>query len=189
MSQAIVFLIGKTIENTLRNHQQRESRHQAGAKEKISKLAPGSFVREAESADTITGTFQIENDEIASGGKFVWVPKAGMYDEGRDVIYNINIPKAGVYKIIARVFAPDYGSDSFYLKFDESEDYYTWDPYVIPEWNWQVVMSRPLGSTGGGSHRWNNPVSFPLSAGKRQFTLRAREDETQIDVLVFYRLQ
>jgi len=163
--------------------------HQAGAKEKIAQLAPNSFVREAESADTITGTLEIAVDEDASGGKFLWASEGIINLEGGGVAtYNINVPEDGDYKIIARVLAPNAGSDSFFVRFDDSEIYYTWDPNIMSKWKWQVVKVRPLDYIGMGAYYSDQPISFPLSAGAHQFKLHTREDGTQIDVLVFYRL-
>ena len=154
--------------------------HQVGENEKIAQLAPGSFVREAESADTITGALQIESDENASDGQFVWTPEgSGNYEStsenAGDAIYNINIPEAGTYKIIARLFA-GANSNSFFIKFDDSAYYYQWVMLQMSTWNWKVLTA------------WEQQIPFSLSAGEHQFKLRPREDGTRLDVLVFYRM-
>ena len=156
--------------------------HEAGQAEKLMQLAPGSFVREAESADVITGAVEVADDESASGGRFIWVKEGGRSyeptsDEGGEAIFTINIPESGEYKIIAGVSA-DSGSNSFFVKFDEHDDYEIWEPSIQPKWNWQVLTIRPSSRS----------AVFPLSAGEHQFKLRAREDGTRVDVLVFYRL-
>jgi len=170
--------------------------HQAGEKEKLAQLAPGSFVREAESADNITGAFQLENDKNASSGKFLWAPEVTAYgegkdavEEGRDAIYDIKISQAGDYKIIARALAPDGKSNSFFVKFDSKGNFYTWDPILSSEWKWQMLTARPPEVTGPSGHWSNQLITFPLSAGEHQFKLRVRERRTQVDVLVFYRLR
>ncbi|RKU08721.1 hypothetical protein C6502_14200, partial [Candidatus Poribacteria bacterium] len=171
--------------------------HQAEEIEKIAELAPGSFVREAESADTISRGFKIEKDSNASGGKFLHGLGDDVYDKEKNVsdsdevvTFDINIQQAGDYKIIARVLAPDGKADSFFVKFDEREKFYTWDTIRSSTWRWQVLTVRPLGREEGSyTHESNGPVRFPLSAGEHQFKLKKRESGTKIDVLVFYRLQ
>ena len=159
--------------------------HQAGETDRITQLAPGSFVREAESADTIPDMFQVEVDENASGGQFLWRPEGATSGSG-NALYNFTIPEAGIYKIIARTFATDGESDSFYVKFDDSKRYYTWYTAIWSEWNWEVLMGRRTDRAGADSYI-NRPIRFPLSVGEHQFQLRAREDGTRLDVLVFYR--
>ena len=159
--------------------------HQAGERGKIAQLAPGSFVREAESADTIPDMFQVEVDENASGGQFLWRPEGATSGSG-NALYNFTIPEAGIYKIIARTFATDGESDSFFIKFDDSKRYYTWYTAIWSEWNWEVLMGRRTDRAGADSYI-NRPIRFPLSVGEHQFQLRAREDGTRLDVLVFYR--
>ena len=170
--------------------------YQAGETEKIAELAPGSFVREAESADTITREFKIEEDSNASGGKFVQGLGDDVYDqeenvgETDEVVFNINVQQAGDYKIIARVIAPDGKADSFFVKFGDREKFYTWDTISSSTWRWQVLTVRPLGREQGSyTHSSNGPIRFPLSAGGHQLKLKKRESGTKIDVFVFYRLQ
>ena len=162
--------------------------HQAGEKGKIEELAPGSFVREAESADTIPDMFQVEDDENASGGQFLWRPEGATSGSGNVALYNFTIPEAGTYKIIARTFATDDKSDSFYVKFDDSKRYYTWHTAIWSEWNWEVLTGQGHRSDHAGADSYiNRPIRFPLSVGEHQFQLRTREDGTRLDVLVFYR--
>ena len=158
---------------------------------------PGVLCAEAESADTITREFKIEKDLNASGGKFLQVLGDDVYDKEENagesdevVTFDINIQQAGDYKIIARVLAPDGKADSFFVKFDEREKFYTWDTIRSSMWQWQVLTVRPLGSEEGAyTHESNGPIRFPLSAGEHQLKLKKRESGTKIDVFVFYRLQ
>ena len=171
--------------------------HQAGEAEKIVGLAPGSFVREAESADTINREFKIEKDLNASGGKFLQGLGDDVYDQEKNadesdevVTFDINVQQAGDYKIIARVLAPDGKADSFFVKFDDREKFYTWDTISSSTWRWQVLTVRPLGREEGSyTHESNGPIRFPLTAGEHRLKLKKRESGTKIDVLVFYRLQ
>ena len=150
--------------------------HQAGETEKIAELAPGSFVREAESADTISREFKIEKDSNASGGKFLQGLGDDVYDKEENVdesdevvTFDINVQQAGDYKIIARVLAPDWKTDSFFVKFDEREKFYAWDTIRSSMWRWQVLTVRPLGAEDGFYTReGNGPIHFPLSAGEHQ---------------------
>ena len=171
--------------------------HQAGETEKIAELAPGSFVREAESADTISREFKIEKDSNASGGKFLQGLGDDVYDKEENVdesdevvTFDINVQQTGDYKIIARVLAPDWKTDSFFVKFDEREKFYAWDTIRSSMWRWQVLTVRPLGAEDGFYTReGNGPIHFPLSAGEHQLKLKKRDSGTKIDVFVFYRLR
>ena len=171
--------------------------HQLGETEKIAELAPGSFVREVESADTINPEFKIEKDSNASGGKFLQGLGDDVYDKEENVgesdevvTFDINVQQAGDYKIIARVFAPDGKADSFFVKFDDREKFYTWDTIRSSTWRWQVLTVRPLGREEGSyTHESNGPIRFPLTAGEHQLKLKKRESGTKIDVFVFYRLR
>ena len=171
--------------------------HQAGETEKIAELVPGSFVREAESADTTNPEFEIEKDSNASGGKFLQGLGDDVYDQEENagesdevVTFDINVQQAGDYKIIARVLAPDGKADSFFVKFDDREKFYTWDTISSSTWRWQVLTVRPLGREEGSyTHESNGPIRFPLTAGEHQLKLKKRESGTKIDVFVFSRLQ
>ena len=158
--------------------------HQAGETDRITQLAPGSFVREAESADTIPDMFQVEGDENASGGQFLWRPEGATSGSDDVALYNFTIPEAGTYKIIARVLATDGVSNGFYIKFDDGKKDYTWDIAILSEWNWQVLGVRRSDHIGPGGYSNDRPIRFPLSAGEHQFKLRVREDGTRLDALV-----
>ena len=170
--------------------------YQAGEIEKIAELVPGSFVREAESADTISREFKVEKDSSASGGEFLEGLGDDVYDkeeivgELNEVVFDINVQQAGDYKIIARVLAPDGKADSFFVKFGDREKFYTWDTRRSSTWRWQVLTVRPLGREEGNyTHEHDGPIRFPLSVGEHQLKLKKRESGTKIDVFVFYRLQ
>ena len=171
--------------------------HRAGETEKIAELTPGSFVREAESADTITRDFKIEKDSNASGGKFLQGLGDDVYDKEENagesdevVTFDINVQQAGDYKIIARVLAPDRKTDSFFVKFDDREKFYAWDTIRSSMWRWQVLTVLPLAAEDGFfTLEGSGPIHFPLSAGEHQLKLKKGDSGTKIDVFVFYRLQ
>ena len=171
--------------------------HQAGEIEKIAEVVPGSFVREAESADTITREFKIEKDSNASGSQFLQVLEHDVYDKEENVekaaevvTFDINVQQAGDYKIIARVLAPDRKTDSLFVKFDDREKFYAWDTIRSSMWRWQVLTVLPIAAEDGFfTPEGSGPIHFPLSVGEHQFKLKKGDFGTKIDVFVFYRLQ
>jgi tetratricopeptide (TPR) repeat protein len=171
--------------------------HQAGETEKIAELVPGSFVREAESADTISRDFKIEKDSNASGGKLLQGLGDDVYDQEENVeksdevvTFDISVQQAGDYKIIARVLAPDRKTDSFFVKFDDREKFYAWDTIRSSMWRWQVLTVLPIAAEDGFfAPEGSGPIHFPLSAGEHQLKLKKGDSGTKIDVFVFYRLQ
>ena len=74
--------------------------------------SPGQYsagqIMEAESADLVVPPFVMANNNNASGGRFVWVPKsaaAGSTGPAR-VLWTVNIPADGMYALAARVWTP-----------------------------------------------------------------------------------
>ncbi len=171
--------------------------HQAGETEKIAELAPGSFVREAESVDIITREFKIEKDPNASGGEFLQGLGDDVYDKEENVgesdevvTFDINVQQAGDYKIIARALSPDRKTDSFFVKFDDREKFCAWDTIRSSMWRWQVLTVLPLAAEDGFlTLEGSGPIHFPLSAGEHQLKLKRGDSGTKIDVFVFYRLR
>ena len=136
------------------------------------------FVFEAEDASSLTPYFGIEQDASASGSKYIGAPETNttQLNERGVAEYRFEVHKAGVYKVIARVFAPTNGSDSFYIRMDNGSRY-TWDLPEYPDWTWVTA------GTGG-----SNELTFRLAAGQHVLWIGNREDGTRLDILVISRI-
>ncbi len=139
---------------------------------------PPSANIEAESG-TLTSPMQIISDSSASGGSYI---RTNTVDQGT-ASYSFNIANAGVYKIIARVYAPDGASDSFYFKVDDStED--TWDlnptgaANEFNVWREDEVTKRGTGTPDLPQY---DPYTVNLTAGNHTITFRGRETNARLD--------
>ncbi|MEZ4273397.1 MAG: hypothetical protein R3C68_18765 [Myxococcota bacterium] len=134
------------------------------------------FYAEAE-AQAMTAPMTALNDALASGGTYVTTQKA---EEG-DVVFTVDIPKAGDYIIWARVLAPSSLADSFYVSANGgAEDIYdaaenTWSN----AWQWTRVNGR-----NGGAAFSLNPRLFDFEAGANTITFRGREVGAGLDVIL-----
>lgn len=132
-------------------------------------------------AGRLTGAMTQKSDSHASGGTYVISTKA---NDG-SVQFTVDLQQAGDYTILARVLAPTYTQDSFFVSvdgkavdvFDAAEG--TWSP----NWQWSAVNGRG----GTGTPLTENPRVFSLSAGRHTITFRAREAGTGLDQIQLIR--
>ena len=127
---------------------------------------------EAECA-SVGSNWTQEESSNASAGKYVVYPSgnyaAGPSTKAEDhLVYSLEIGEAQSYFLMARVNAPSYGDDSFWVKIDDKE----WFPWgsgiqVNKGFQWNLVPGGALS----------------LSAGSHTITLACREDGTQLDKL------
>jgi hypothetical protein len=136
---------------------------------------------------TITSPMEIVSDAEASGGAYIQTTQA---DSGT-AVYAFNIDESGIYKIIARVYAPDGGSDSFYVKIDDGEEF-IWhlNPSGNPD-EFNVWREDEVNNQGTGT--WDNPQYDPytieLTQGTHTITFRGRETNCRLDYFYFSKVE
>ena len=136
---------------------------------------------------TITSPMQIVSDVEASGGAYIQTIQA---DSGT-AAYTFNIDESGIYKIIARVYASDGGSDSFYVKIDDGEEF-LWhlNPSQNPD-EFNVWREDEVNNQGTGT--WDNPQYDPCSIELTQrthtITFRGRETNCRLDYFYFSKVE
>ncbi len=131
---------------------------------------------EAENAVSLTAPFQIADDALASGGKFIFVPNGnGNATKPGKVMatYTVNLTQDGQYILFGRVIAPTTVDDSFYVQIDNGADI-TWDLTNGTAWHWDKVRDR--GTSG--------PVKLNLKAGLHTIKIKWREDGAKLDTLL-----
>jgi len=117
------------------------------------------------------------DDPDASGGRHVWTPnQAG--GQGR-VLWNLEVPDAGVWHLWGRVLAPTPKDDSFYV------DVYLPDGRQLGRVDWHTGLAKTwrwVRLTAGSAR---HPVALPLPKGKVRLEICTREDGTKLDRLFF----
>jgi len=128
--------------------------------------ASGVLWAEAEAPTELRSPVVVQDDPTVSGGRFAVVPDRTFSGTTAGVIYSIDVRQAEDYKLSARTFWPDVGSNSFYLQLDDGE-MVTWGNDEAPEhlqrWFW---LSGPV---------WH------LEPGLHRVAVWWREDGTQLD--------
>jgi uncharacterized protein YjdB len=98
---------------------------------------------------------------------------------GGTASYRMSIPADGTYYIWARVIAPVYTQDSYFVSVDGGVE----DVYDVAEgtwaatWQWTVVNGRGTS----GEPLTLNPRPFHLTAGSHTLTFRGRDAHTKLD--------
>lgn len=135
---------------------------------------------EAEAAAIILPPFRIDADATASGGKFVWMPGAPGSQGGSAIAraaWLVHVPKAGSYRLQARVQAPTPSDDSFFVRVTQGgRDVLAqtaWHTAVHRQWAWADV-------TAGQRQR---PLTLPLRVGAVAIEFRCREDGARLDAI------
>ena len=123
-------------------------------------------VIEAQSG-TITSPMQIVSDAEASGGAYIQTVQAN----SGTAVYAFYIDESGIYKIIARVYAFDAGSDSFYVKIDDGEEF-VW--HLNPS-QFNVWREDEVTATG------DDPYTIELTQGTHTIRFRGRETNCRLD--------
>lgn len=159
-----------------------------------------TIIREAESADSITAPFQILDDALASGGKYISNPtEAGQSNTNPPTTgiakYNITLTEGGTYKMLLRVICTVGGEndDSCYVKITGAT------PSITPGGNdgwtncnnidgtmaaadtqvWFWAQVREYGTTYPG-----NVITFDIPAGSTTIQIAYREDGLKIDTII-----
>ncbi len=149
----------------------------------LSAVPPG--IIEAESG-TIVAPMVSVPDAAASGGYYIHEPD---YGATGTVTFTVAVAVTGTYRIRARVYAIDGGTDSLYLNIDgvggpTSE--YTWDLNPLEDPNyynvWFVDYVTKRG-TGTFDHPQYDPYQIYLEAGNHTFVFTGREANARLDYL------
>jgi len=131
----------------------------------------------------LTSPMKIIADASAGGGSYITTTKT---NQGT-ATFKVSIPRGGIYKMVARVYASDSGSDSFYVKLDDRPEF-IWDlnpagaASQFKVWRDDEVTSRGNGSFSAPQF---DPFTVQLQAGTYQLVLRGREPDTRIDQFSF----
>ncbi len=142
----------------------------------------GLNVRQAESG-SVSAPMGVFTDAAAGDGFYV----ASTLHESGSVFYNFNMPTAGDYRLLARIYAVDTNRDSFYVTVD-SGTRHIW--HLNPEQtevNWGSYRIDQVNSEGTGD--WQNPefdpVVFTLSEGDHTLLIECREMHSRLDYFYF----
>ena len=123
---------------------------------------------EAESASS-QGNFSpfvVAND--ATVGQYIHVPTTSQQQSSPPTkgiaTYDMVIPETGTYAIWARVNAPDFNNDSFFVSIDGG----AWSTWDLAE---------------GGGWKWVKFTNRSFTAGSHQLRIAMREDGTKLDAI------
>ncbi len=135
-------------------------------------------VIEAESGN-LTAPMQKVADLAAANGSHI---QTSTSDSGT-ASYNFNISAPGIYKIVARVFAANSGSDSFFVNIDNASEV-LWDlnpsgsASEFNVWREDSVTSRGTGSPSSPQY---DPYTVELQSGSHAISFRGRENNARLD--------
>ncbi|MDX2019729.1 MAG: hypothetical protein SF187_05765 [Deltaproteobacteria bacterium] len=135
----------------------------------------------SEGGNSITSPLRIEDAVLASDGSLVKVP-SGLNSLNAPPAtgiarYHIELTNAGVYGVYGRVKAPDTTSDSLWVRFDGGTWVRWMDIALGSAWHWDFVHDSVNGD--------KSAVTFNLTAGAHDFDVAYRENNVQLDALVF----
>lgn len=133
-------------------------------------IGKDDLVLEAETA-AITAPMVAEPDAKASGGSYVVLPKG---QAGGEVLFAVDVAKAGDYELLAQLIAPDGTSDSLLVQVNDSPRY-TFDTGNGSDWFVATVTARELD---------NQAVKAQLKAGTNTIVIGGREPGVKLDRLV-----
>jgi hypothetical protein len=131
---------------------------------------------EAEYANSIVYPLEVDNDENASEGKFIYSPngRGNRYISSSVMAtYTVTISKAGEYILWGRVIAGGGDDNSFFIEIDKGFDN-LWQVQVGKNWHWDAV----------NYHERADPVKFILFEGQHTIKVKLREDGTKLDKLL-----
>ncbi len=117
-------------------------------------------------------------DPSPEGNYYVYNP-SGFTTRGH-VKYNVDIPKAGRYKIVGLVLADTHGHNSFGIKID-SQPNDIWDISPKPNWQWVNISKRGSGSDVSPQY----PIYYnDFGVGKHSIYIHSREEQTKLRKLI-----
>ena len=138
-------------------------------------VMPGQTARWEAEAGAVVSNMTIGEDDLASGGKFVWTPgEVGGKGGGNGLVtWQFDIKNGGSYFLWGCFSAPTPEDDSFLLHvFTDKQN----NPLLHEAWH--------VGTTDGSSFQWRqykDPIELPK--GLVRIQLQTREDGTKVDQL------
>jgi len=131
---------------------------------------------------TLIAPMGLTEDATASGCYYVSSPQGSDSPcEGGKVIFSVDIPRDGNYRIYTRVKAPDENHNSFWVSVDDSDDYSTWIPPLAGNafcdtdgWCWDSISD---------GLRMLDPLVFWFTQGTHTLRICAREADTRLDLI------
>lgn len=116
---------------------------------------------------------QYSNEENV---EYLYAPDGSGHSSGAFAKYQVYIPKSDTYKIVGRIHASSYSSNSFFIQYDTDQKI-TWDTKVSGNWWWRNVSARGSGT--------ETKPQFPiytkyLTQGNHEFIIWHREIKTKI---------
>ncbi len=142
------------------------------------KVTAPSGVFEAENG-SLAAPMQIVADALAANGSCIQTSASN----SGTAVYNFNVSTPGTYKFVARVFAANAASDSFFVTIDNATEV-IWDlnptsaANEFNVWREDIVTSRGSGTPTNPQY---DPYTVELQAGNHTLTLRGRETNTKLD--------
>jgi hypothetical protein len=133
----------------------------------------------------LTTPMQIISSSEASGGAYI----ASATGNQGTAVYNFNIEVAGLYKIIADVYAADSASDSFFVKIDNGvED--IWDIFQgnsaeYGAWGQDEVAYRGAETF---DRPQNDPYAVQLAPGPHTVSFRGRDSNSRLDAFYLIKI-
>ncbi len=156
-----------------------------------------SIIREAESANSITAPFVIQDDAAASGGKYIVNP-SGSNNSNPPTTgiakYNITVTEGGTYKLFLRVLCTvgGDGDDSCFVRINGAT------PSIVTSSGWtnsnNIDRSMAAADTQvwfwAQIHEYDNQtwpgtlITFDIPKGSTTIEIAYREDGLKIDQLI-----
>ena len=129
---------------------------------------------------------QIISDSIASGSQYIQTSTS----ESGTANCSFSITASGIYKIIARVFASNTASDSFYFRIDSiPEDIWDLNPSAAANgfnvWREDDITKRGSGTFDNPQY---DPYTLNLTAGTHTLSFRGRESSAKLDYFYLTRV-
>ncbi len=148
-----------------------------GMDDDVQIVTPGGAI-EAESGNLTAPMVKVA-DLAASNGFYIQTST----DNNGTANYNFNITAPGVYKIVARVFAANQSTDSFFVTIDNASEV-IWDlnptgtAKEFNAWREDNVTSRGAGSFDNPQY---DPYTVELQNGTHSISFRGREANAKFD--------
>ena len=126
----------------------------------------GVLWAEAESPSERRAPVVIAESAEVSGGEYALIPDGTFSGSTGGAVYFVRVEKAGKFRLSARTFWPDIGSNSFYLQLDDEEKH---------------VWGNDEAPGHIGNWFWLQGPQWQLSEGIHRIVVWWREDGTQLD--------
>ncbi|MBM4038188.1 MAG: hypothetical protein FJ290_06695 [Planctomycetes bacterium] len=153
--------------------------------EKVAYAGKPLFI-EAEAAAMRLGALEVERDETASGGRFVWEPRGeGDAQYGKPssrVVFHVLVQQPTTVYLWARVRSPSSDANSFFFAVApegvESPSLRAWHLAPGPGWHWEPYDASSEVDAGS-----TKPSAIALQPGVNALILAVRERAVALDKL------